>query len=98
MFCSNKSRYYDPCSTSLLNAIPNAPKDDCSSPPNDSLSVPTGDSTKPSDVPHSDKLDDKPTSEAPDLAVVIDAWADLPEAVRAGILAMVKASAGNEGN
>jgi hypothetical protein len=28
----------------------------------------------------------------PDLAIVIDAWDRLPEAVRAGILAMVKAT------
>ena len=28
----------------------------------------------------------------PDLQAVIDAWADLPEAVKAGILAMVKAT------
>ena len=30
----------------------------------------------------------------PDLATVIDAWARLPEAVRAGIVAMVKAAEG----
>ena len=29
---------------------------------------------------------------APDLAAVIDAWAKLPEAVRAGIVAMVRAA------
>jgi len=29
----------------------------------------------------------------PDLAAVVDAWPDLPEAVKAGIVAMVKASA-----
>jgi len=28
----------------------------------------------------------------PDLAAVVDAWPDLPEAVKTGILAMVKAS------
>jgi hypothetical protein len=27
----------------------------------------------------------------PDLAALVDAWPDLPEAVRAGIMAMVKA-------
>jgi hypothetical protein len=31
---------------------------------------------------------------APDLAPVIDAWPDLPEAIRAGILAMVRAAQG----
>jgi hypothetical protein len=30
----------------------------------------------------------------PDLALVVSAWVQLPEAVRAGILAMVKASGG----
>jgi hypothetical protein len=30
----------------------------------------------------------------PDLAAVIDAWDRLPEAVRAGIVAMVKAASG----
>jgi hypothetical protein len=29
---------------------------------------------------------------SPDLAAVINAWPDLPEAIRAGILAMVKAT------
>jgi hypothetical protein len=28
----------------------------------------------------------------PDLAAVVDAWPDLPEAIRAGIVAMVKAA------
>ena len=28
----------------------------------------------------------------PDLAVIVAAWSDLPEAIKAGILAMVKAS------
>ena len=29
---------------------------------------------------------------APDLAEIVDAWPELPEAIKAGILAMVKAS------
>ena len=33
--------------------------------------------------------------ESPDLAVVVEAWADLPDAVRAGIVAMVKSAATN---
>jgi hypothetical protein len=42
----------------------------------------------------------KETSEAavdPDLAAVVDAWPNLPDAVRVGIVAMVKASAGSKG-
>jgi hypothetical protein len=31
---------------------------------------------------------------APDLMTVVDAWPTLPEAIRAGILAMVRAAAG----
>jgi hypothetical protein len=30
----------------------------------------------------------------PDLTAVVDAWPELPEAIRAGILAMVKAALG----
>jgi hypothetical protein len=45
------------------------------------------------DVPHSDKPDDKQNDKLqitdPDLQQVVNAWADLPEAVKAGILAMV---------
>ena len=32
----------------------------------------------------------------PDLAAVVAAWPELPEAIKAGILAMVKAIAGSE--
>jgi hypothetical protein len=32
----------------------------------------------------------------PDLAAVVAAWPKLPEAIRAGILAMVKAASGSE--
>ena len=35
-------------------------------------------------------------SEYPDLAVVVAAWPELPEAVRAGIVAMVKAASATE--
>ena len=31
----------------------------------------------------------------PDLAAVVDAWSELPEAIRAGIVAMVKAASGS---
>jgi hypothetical protein len=33
----------------------------------------------------------------PDLAAVVDAWPQLPEALRAGIVAMVKAASANQG-
>ena len=35
-------------------------------------------------------------SESPDLAAVVEAWDRLPEAVKVGILAMVKAAAGSK--
>ena len=35
-----------------------------------------------------------PVRSPPDLAAVIDAWPDLPEPIRAGIVAMVKAASG----
>ncbi len=34
------------------------------------------------------------TPDDPELAAVVEAWADLPDAVRAGILAMVRAAGG----
>ena len=39
-------------------------------------------------------LETKPAHIAPDLQVIIDAWPTLPEAIQAGILAMIRA-AGN---
>jgi len=39
-----------------------------------------------------DKQNDKRVPTDPDLQQVIDAWADLPEVVKAGMLAMVNAS------
>jgi hypothetical protein len=39
-----------------------------------------------------DKQNDKRVSTDPDLRQVIDAWADLPEVVKTGMLAMVEAS------
>ena len=61
------------------NTPPIVQADDC----NDSANVP------PSDKPD-DKLNDKRQITDLDLQQVIDAWADLPEAVKAGILAMVQ--------
>jgi hypothetical protein len=40
-------------------------------------------------------LETKSTPTEPDLQAVIDAWQDLPEAIKTGILAMVRASAGS---
>jgi len=34
----------------------------------------------------------------PDLALIVERWAELPEAIRAGILAMVRASVPSEGH
>ena len=34
------------------------------------------------------------TGPDPDLRLILDHWADLPEPIRAGIVAMVKAAAG----
>jgi hypothetical protein len=39
-------------------------------------------------------LETKTAQHGPDLQAVIDAWQYLPEAIRAGILAMVRAAAG----
>ena len=51
--------------------------------------------------PRSDKRDDKPDDKLPptdpDLAAVIEAWPRLPKAVRAGLVAMVRAATGQEG-
>ncbi len=54
-------------------------------------SVPEDVCSKSSDVPRSDKLDDKLISTDPSLAKVVEAWPSLPEAIRAAITAMVKA-------
>jgi hypothetical protein len=35
------------------------------------------------------------TPHAPDLSVVVEAWPNLPEAVRAGIVALAQAAAGH---
>lgn len=61
--------------------------------PNTPPIVQAGDCDIPANVPHFDKPDDKLSDKRqitdPDLQQVVDAWADLPEAVKAGILAMV---------
>jgi hypothetical protein len=35
--------------------------------------------------------------ESPDLAALVEAWADLPDAIRAGIVAMVKTASRLDG-
>ncbi len=61
--------------------------------PNTPPIVQTGDCNDSANVPPSDKPDDKQSDKReiadPDLQQVADAWADLPEAVKTGILAMV---------
>jgi hypothetical protein len=37
---------------------------------------------------------DKSKTIDPELSLIIDSWAELPDAIRAGIVAMVKASKG----
>jgi hypothetical protein len=58
--------------------------------------VQAGEPTSPADVAGSDKQDDKQPHTAaplpPDLVAIIDAWETLPEALKAGIVAMVKAA------
>ncbi len=50
------------------------------------------DDTQESPASNPDSL----TENDPDLAAVVAAWADLPNAVRAGILAMVRVAGGDE--
>jgi len=44
-------------------------------------------------LPVADHLPTDTRKTNPDLAAVVDAWPDLPEALKAGIVAMVKAAA-----
>ena len=58
--------------------------------------VPVNDTEIPADVPSSDKIDDKirdkKSTVDEGLSQVVTAWDHLPEAVKAGIIAMVSAS------
>jgi hypothetical protein len=38
-----------------------------------------------------------PSATSPDLAEVVAAWPNLPEAIRAGILAMIRSASGKDG-
>ena len=51
------------------------------------------DAGDPTPAPGADPHTPDAPALAPDLARIVEAWADLPEAVRAGIVAMVKAAA-----
>jgi hypothetical protein len=63
--------------------------------------VPRADSSGIKDVTSSDKLDNKlsdklaPTD--PELAEVVEAWPSLPQAMRSGFVAMVRAFTGKAG-
>ena len=59
-------------------------------------SCPQGDSSHP-EMPLAPLLPHEPPSVPSGLAAVMDAWPDLPEALRAGIVAMVRASSGQVG-
>ena len=58
--------------------------------PDTPCEVQAGDCTNSGNVHNSDKLDDNRVITDPDLQQVIEAWADLPEAVKTGILAIVQ--------
>ena len=53
--------------------------------------MPGNDSSNTADGPRNDKQDDKQDSQDPTLQNVIEAWPELPEEIKAGILAMVEA-------
>ena len=62
----------------------------------DASSGPAGDSTNATDVPCSDKPDDKWSDKKGlddlDLRTVVEAWPSLAEPIKSGIMAMVQAS------
>ncbi len=64
---------------------------------NNSSQVPADDSTNTANVPNSDKLDNKLSNKPTELAVVVKAWPELPEAIRSAIATIVRASAGKRG-
>lgn len=57
----------------------------------DTPSLSGDDSSTTADGPRNDKLDDKLLTQDPTLLAVIEAWPELPEEIKAGILAMVEA-------
>ena len=63
-----------------------------SSAPQGTAQVKAGDCGSTANGRSSDKLDDKPAITDPDLGRLVDAWPDLPEAIRAAITAMVEAA------
>ena len=73
-----------------------ASKSTADSVPTEPVGVPSGDSNDTKKVTSSDKQNnkrsDKPTPSDPDLTFVVQAWPQLPGAIRSGILALVRAS------
>jgi hypothetical protein len=65
---------------------------DDSTSPNQPAKVPVDDSTGTKNVSRSDKLSYKPTESDADLAEVVQAWPQLPDAIRSAILTLVRAS------
>ncbi len=63
-------------------------------PLHDSLTSKPAKRLRLSTLPDADHLPTDTRKTEPDLAAVVEAWPDLPEALKAGILAMVKAASG----
>jgi len=61
---------------------------------NESAKVPTDDRGSTTRERCSNKLSNKPD---PDLTFIVDAWPDLPEAVRSSIMMLVRASVSKDG-
>ena len=76
------------------NKVVTTNKAEGDSTPNEPNTVPTADSPNTIKVTSSYKLDNKPTKSDSDLAVVVKAWPELPEAIRSAIVGIVRASRG----
>ena len=48
------------------------------------------------DVPRSDKLNNKLTQRDAELALIVEVWSELPDAMRSAIVGIVRASIGKD--